>query len=511
MMEGEEPRAPHTAGSPDSGMYSAIPRTTSFEQEVIEERERVAIEFNLSADEIDGLSDLESGVLSSEHQSTTESPVLIEQDQKNWTEFGYDLDYAETPDEVVSQVSEDAAPLSSAAIGVVGGGGTKSIFGVSSVPTHTVVTNMSKYTIDKTDSATTVTKTSTGDHSPVPVMEIENRPIKMNFESFLSDNGDDVNADDIVDIWSSAVRCLGIMANPSLAVKQVPVSGETNYRAAPSENSGDDSDCRIKEHGSTICGVRTRSLILVCAFVICTAMLVVGVSVLVSKAVDRGDGSEQSLSDTFPMDDFGASTTNPSTLGPTTLDSETVTDATVATTAAEQSPNVDPTSPESLLRTPTIIPTVVPTSVCRDRDTITFDVNGSTRNCEWVRKFTQYDFQLSICQWNIPIRNACRTTCNTCDAFEPTTSPTLAPTGAPISPTRVPTGAPTITTQTPTQMPIAAGPTADCQPDLPGNPPGELFTCNWLSMTNSRHIEVQCAVDAVRNHCRETCGDCEST
>lgn len=551
-----------------SGVYSVV-RHSSSENEFSEE-ERALIDRALSMEEVqsDGDDDEEDDIIFVK-TTAAEYQTPDGDDRKNWAEFGYDLDYVETPDEVLSHTSEGASsyrlgkgtataesaenPVDNAAESIVDGLGQ-------------FLTNHQK----STDSTNTTKTPSSYAHSPIPTREI---PPHVTIDDLPRDEGDAIS-----DMWSG----LGVDKPPPPDELNMPLQSETikgdeddrhhqqRHHSVPSDSSHS-SEHQIKEHGSTICGVRTRIFILICGLIMLSALLVAGISVVVTMTADNrsndSDGSDPLVSDTINIDDYVA---------PTRPGSETTATPPLEVTTTSATP------PEAT-GTPTLSPTLLPTSMaptmeCQDRDEEQFQINGNTRNCIWLRRRTSLDFQASICEWNEPIRQACRTTCKTCDTFEPTSAPSLAPTirriatavptlamteGPTNAPSWAPTNAPTlapsrdntITTTTPSSSPSTlapsrdttttaptrirtttspssaptrgtrtptSGPTLfptlaaatsvptifDCPPDLPGAVPDETFTCRWLAQTNTAYRTMQCMGGPAWDHCPETCGNC---
>ena len=424
------------------------------------------------------------------HVDHDEEKGVVAGEQKNWSEFGYDLDDAETPDRVVTvdpQPNTDEAATRVAALEVAQD------------------LNQALASKGSSGDSTTTTEPPTipsGGETPEKTAGGDPSKHQETFDAFLSD--DEI---DIVNIWGGPVQ---EQAEEKKPLQDFPRQDGNHVPSL----GGDSSDYGFVEHGSTLCGVRTRKIIWFASFILCLALLVACLSLLVTKTRDGSEIIENRnppLSETIDRDGLippttpMASSTPPADMEGDESESPVPTDPTTEVTDPTV-PDADPTDSTSTSSAPEPTISTEPAPFCNDNDEAIFFVNGLNRNCVWLREENDLDFQTSICGWHFPIRHNCRSTCETCDIFAPTAVPSAAPvpgstafpTMSPISPTQGPTGMPSITL-------ISGAPTINCPPDLLGNIPGETITCLWLSRVNEHYRLIQCQEQLTREHCPTTC------
>lgn len=80
---------------------------------------------------------------------------------------------------------------------------------------------------------------------------------------------------------------------------------------------------------------------------------------------------------------------------------------------AAPSITMTPTTPNPT-NTPTAAPTWSPTHACFDNTTATFEVNGNTQNCQWLRTTANLAMKTILCQPVFPPFQVCPVTCQTC-------------------------------------------------------------------------------------------------
>jgi hypothetical protein len=480
-----------------------LTRPSLLQDEHAKEDDHINGEIKLSKEEVTSLQKQEIGEVDEPCAPKVDETAIAEQEQKNWGEFGYDLDCAETTNEVVLT---DPKPLNCPP-----SGSAPLIDEKVNCEKHAVALEIAQdlnQMLEKKGSSgasTTTTVTSSRIESiTIPSGEAvekadkcvddspsdEGTQLQNTFDAFLSD--DDEEDTLIADIWDGTNHektGKKTLQYPTVQTSRVPSS------------SGDSSEHALLEHGSTLFGLRTRNLIWTAAVIFCSAILVVCLSLIIAEVTNDDETSEFTsrppLPETIDLGDFVTPTVPRSPL-PSSNEPGVEVEFTTTDTTPIAPVSTDATSTEATTSTlqeeDDVEPTSTVSNICGDFDGILFFVNGMSRNCAWLRGNTSVDFQRSICEWNEPIRSNCRATCETCDDY---TSPITTP--SPITP-------PTMTTSsTMSSVSGSSTPAAPCPPDLLGNIPGETITCLWLSRVNEAYRAIQCTEELTREHCPATC------